>query len=375
MKSLFIYNPVDLNAEVPGGVQLCTQEFLKIIESASDTIEYCEVKVSRRLSWRLRRRFHLGSYLFYHPEEARDAIISSLQRTTPTHVFLNRTQLVRLTPLLRQLLPEAQIIMMNLGNQSGDDLYELAGPGGRRTKGLSRLSALWQFGLDVGTESWFRHRYVDAICVMSVEEEAIERWLGTKRTVILPRTVQVESLPRNPQIGRIGFVGTLNHTPNCVALDLVCSVLSQLINSLDYPIELRLVGRPETFGQNLAERFKFVTYLGALDESALKEEVSTWVLFLNPIFWLSCGASMKLGKAISWGIPFLTTQSGSRGYELVDAAVLTTPDDPQSFVSQLLTLVSSKVALDEAQRIVDLNQRHGCTIENLSQRLSSRLAR
>lgn len=369
MKSLLVFDPKDMNSAVPGGVQLCSQEFLKIIKAASESLDYFEVSISRRLSWRIRRQLNLGSYLLYHPNEARSAALEKIGKNRPTHVFLNRPELLRLAPLFREILPEAKIILMSFGNQSGDDLYELAGQGGRRIKGFSRLAARWQLGQDLGIESWFRHRYLDAVCAMSKEEEIIERWLGAKTTVVLPRLIYPDLIDRFPQNKRVGFVGTLNHTPNTVALEKIC----EEIDKCSEKVELRVVGRPGPFGHALARRYEFVTYLGALDESELKAEVSSWSLFLNPIFWLSCGASMKLGKAISWGIPFLTTRSGARGYELVDANFLTTQDDPCEFVERLFEIIGKDSNCRKATDIVKHNQTHSPTLEDLSARLTAAL--
>lgn len=371
MKSLFVFDPQDVSSSVSGGVQLCSQEFLKIIRLASDSLDYQEVSITRRLLWRLRRRLKLGSYLLYHPEEARVELSKKAHNERYTHIFINRPELLLLAPLLKELFPESQVILMSFGNQSGDDLYELAGKGGRRNKGLSRLIARWQIGQDIGVESWFRHRYIDAVCAMSKEEEVIERWLGAKNTVVLPRLIDVNPLTWQPKPRRVGFVGTLNHTPNSVALKSICEELSN--RQRKEGIELRVVGRPEALGYELAKKYKFVSYLGSLNDSELKEEVSTWNLFFNPVFWLSCGASMKLGQAISWGIPFLTTRSGARGYELVDADFLTTSDNVCDFVTRLFEIIDDPASLEAAIEIVRQNQISSPTVENLSDRLSSAL--
>ena len=367
MKSLFIFNPLDMNSSPAGGVQLCSQEFLKLIETASEHIEYFEVNICRQILWRLRRKLRLGSYLFYNPEESRARMIQAVKLSQPTHVFINKSELIRFTPLIRELLPNAQIILMSHGNQSGDDLYELAGEDGSRNKGLSQLTAIWQIGQDLLTESWFRHRYIDLVCVMSEEEKVLERWLGAKNTIVLHRTIHVEQLLWNPKIGRVGFVGTLNHTPNRVAIEQICREISKK-SSIN--IELRLVGRPEPDGQKLADQYSFVTYLGALDEDALKAEVCTWSLFLNPIFWLSRGASMKLGQAISWGIPFLTTLSGSRGYQTPESEFITTSDNCHDFVSRLFEITNNRNNIDKARLIVINIGRNSPTINDLKSSLS-----
>ena len=369
MNSLFIFNPLDMNSSPSGGVQLCSQEFLKLIETASEHIEYFEVNICRQILWRLRRKLRLGSYLFYNPEEFRARITQTIKLSPPTHIFINKSELIRFTPLIRELLSNAQIILMSHGNQSGDDLYELAGEEGARNEKISKLSATWQIGQDLVTESWYRHRYIDCVCVMSDEEAVLERWLGAKKTIVLYRTVSSDELLWQPVPDRVGFVGTLNHTPNRVALEKLCE---EIANHYPLSIELRVVGQPVDFGQSLASRYSFVSYLGALSEDDLKREVATWNLFLNPIFWLSRGASMKLGKAISWGIPFITTSSGKRGYKLT-TNFLTTHDDAQVFVARMLELMSDHQNIIEAKKMVRDIQLSSPTPDNLASMISSSL--
>lgn len=338
MRSFFVHDPADLDAVIPGGVQLCTREFIEVVRAASDECRLLSVGVSRSVVWRLRRRLGLGAYLLYAPEEARAALSDALTNFKPSHVFLNRAELMRLAPLISSLAPAAKVIVMSHGNQSGDDLYEIAGPGGRRNRGLARLTASWRLGMDLASESRFRHRHLHAVCVMSEEEAVLERWLGAARTVVLPRVVRANALDWRPIAGRVGFVGTLDHTPNRVALVRLCDQLAELDGGAT--IKLRLAGGPESAGRWFAERYPFVEYIGRPDDNALRAEVSSWTLFLNPIFWLSRGASMKLGQSLSWGIPALTTRSGARGYRLRPEHVFATEDSPRAFASTLLDLVS-----------------------------------
>ncbi|TAH01558.1 MAG: glycosyltransferase [Sphingobacteriales bacterium] len=167
---------------------------------------------------------------------------------------------------------------------------------------------------------------------MSVEEEAIEKWLGSKNTFFFPRLIHDNKIIRNPIHGRIGFVGTLNHTPNIIALEEICKILKQN----NFSGEFRIVGSGETEGKLLGDKYKFVTYCGRLNDNELKQELSTWVCFLNPIFWYSRGASMKLAQALGWGLPVISTIAGARGYKFKNDFLILTSNNAQSFVTQIL---------------------------------------
>ena len=347
MKSLFIHDPADLDVPIPGGVQLCSREFLEIVRSASDETALVPVTVTRAPWWRLRRRLALGAYLLYRPEEVRERLSNAIRSLQPTHIFLNRTELARLAAIAAELAPEARVVVMSHGNQSGDDLYEVAGSGGRRNRGLARFAAAWRLGCDLVTESRFRHGPVHAVCVMSEEEAVLERWLGARKTIVLPRIIQTHPLDWKPVPGRVGFVGTLDHTPNRVALERLCARLQTRGAA---GIELRLAGGPAEAGESLAARYPFVTYVGRPDNETLRREVAGWSLFLNPIFWLSRGASMKLGQSLAWAVPALTTRAGARGYRLSPGQTVITEDTVESFASELLALVEAPERLHAVRK-------------------------
>jgi glycosyltransferase involved in cell wall biosynthesis len=137
----------------------------------------------------------------------------------------------------------------------------------------------------------------------------MERLLGARATCFLPRTVALQPLDRKVIPGRIGTVSTLNHAPNCHGLRMFAEALDRLGGAT-----LRLVGRPEPIGHELAARFRSVEYVGALCDAELEREAATWAAFVNPIFCPARGASTKVAQALGWGIPVVTTREGARGY-------------------------------------------------------------
>src|SRR5688500_1134153 len=100
MRGLFVHDPRDLDAPIPGGVQLCSREFLEVVRLACSETKLFPVFVTRSPMWRLRRKLGFGSYLLYRPEDIREAMHRTLSEFTPTHVFLNRSELVRIAPLV-----------------------------------------------------------------------------------------------------------------------------------------------------------------------------------------------------------------------------------------------------------------------------------
>lgn len=347
MKALFVHDPDDLDASVSGGVQLCSREYLAVLRAAAPVVEPFPVARDLRPLSRLRRRLGLGSYLSYAPDLDAERLSRALALSAITHVFINRAELLRYAALVRRLAPAARVVLMSHGNQSGDDLYEIAGPGGRRNSGRAARLASARLARDLVVESRFRHGPLDAVVAMSEEEAVLERWLGARRVVVLPRLLAPDPLPWRPVAGRMGYVGTLDHTPNRVAVTEICTELARLRPPAG--MELRLAGSPAAVGEHLARAYPFVKYLGRINDDALRAEAATWSLFLNPVLWLSRGASMKLGSALRWGLPVLSTRSGARGYEPGGAPVPLCQDNAADFATRALRLLAAPGELDAAR--------------------------
>lgn len=334
MNCIFLFDAADLHSERPGGVQLCTRQFLEIITEACGGLRTIAVQRATNFGARIRRRV-FGSYRLYN-ERANRELVSALRADCFSHVFLNRNELIRFAKTIKETSPKAKVVLMSHGTQSGDDLYELCGRFGRNSHISTRLCSSLKLALDLQVESSYRHRFVDAVCVMSEQEAVLERWLGTRVTVILPRVIHPAPLHYVPIPRRCGFVGTLDHTPNRAALE---QLFGHLVRASAPEINIRLVGGPQEAGTYFSSRFPFVTYLGPLDDALLRCEAATWSAFINPIFWLARGASMKLGTALAWGIPILTTRSGARGYEWRDGHLTITDDNAADFARHLYALL------------------------------------
>jgi hypothetical protein len=331
VKALFVYWTRDVDGEPAGGVQLCSREFLRIVESAFDGIAKQPVEYSTRLDHRIRRRLKLGSYIGFDAAAYTARLRRFVTECGVTHVFLNKSELIRFAPVIKSAMPDVSVIVMSHGNQTGDDLYEVSeGSKGR----LVTAGETWKLGLDLRTESFLRRRFVDAVCVMSEEEAVLERWLGVQSTFVIPRIIHWRELEWKPVVGRVGLVGTLDHTPNRVALEQLLPRLHQSAPRL----EVQLVGGPEGVGQRFEAKFPNVRYLGRLSEADLSDVVRTWAVVLNPVFWLSRGASMKLGQALSWCMPTVSTVSGRRGYELPPNCFVETEDACSAFARAAVSL-------------------------------------
>ena len=130
----------------------------------------------------------------------------------------------------------------------------------------------------------------------------------------------------------MGFVGRLDHPPNIQGIAIL---LDEMIQHPLHNLKLRLVGAPEEEGRKIAEKYKCVEYLGEISDTDLEKEITSWSFFINPVWWYSTGASTKLAKGISWGIPIITTTAGMRGYYWKEGNLLVA-DTPKEMSNLIL---------------------------------------
>jgi len=313
-KALFLTNKSSLYSTITGGVQLCSQEFLRVLESI-DNIELTHYYVPFTKSIRQRLLIKTGfeNYSMYDVNKDKDQLISHIRENQISIVFVNMASLVRYSKPIREVFGDkVKLILFSHGNHSGDFLHLISKPIKPTGKFREFLRKI-RLGLLISTESKHRVKYLDAVIALSETEAQIENWFGAKKTLFLPRLLEQNFLVHEPELNRVGFVGRLDHPPNLQGMQILLDALPQIQKGRS--IEIRIVGAPQEYGNQLAKQYAQVTYLGELTEPELEKEVATWALLLNPVWWYSTGASTKLAKSISWGVAIITTTAGMRGYK------------------------------------------------------------
>ena len=329
-KVLFISNSkyVDQHSS-EGGVKLCTKEYIDLIASTFEVLIF-PVDLNLSLFYRVKKKLGLAVYDDYAPGNYSDELKNIIADNNIGYVFLNLTNTIIFSGLLKKLFPQLKVILCSHGNESGDFLHEIVMH--EKYKGLKKIIAQQALGKMLIIESTYRN-YIDVVLTVSEVEVMIEKWIGAKEVKLITRTIYDHAIPLHPVNGRIGFFADLSHAPNLYGIEKVCTSLAKLNPEA---IELRLVGAQKDVGVSLANDYPFVTYLGYLTESELEKEVSGWMFAINPVFYYSRGVSTKLGKALSWGLPVITSEKGLRGYQWGNGEILTC-DNAEEMAAIILT--------------------------------------
>jgi FkbM family methyltransferase len=179
----------------------------------------------------------------------------------------------------------------------------------------------------------------------------------------LPRSVVLETMP--PTLARsaerwsdkgskdVFFVGNVNHYPNRMAMEWICTQLAVEVEALDPEIRFRLIGAtkeavPESW------RRPCVEFLGLADDKEVTRRFIESALFIAPIA-NNFGSKMKLLECLSHGTPFIATvpaMSGLPFLEGLDTIDLKRPRDAARLIGRMLgnpeMLVAMSRSNDEA---------------------------
>ena len=311
-KALFLSNELYFDiSKQEGGVRFCTEEYFTLIHELYD-VELFKVNYRNTLLFRLIVKLGLNIYCEYDTKKYAKSLINIIEQKEVVVVFLNLSNTTPFASIIKAKFGKSvKVILCSHGNESTDYLHEVT----RVKKNyLNRISFFSSFALGsmLIEEVNQRQNYLDGVLTVSPIEESLEKWLGAKKVIMIPRIVKNKYLIRKPISGRIGFIGDLSHYPNFYGINEVCKSFELL--SVKENMELRLVGSPKFIGEKLSSLYPFVTYIGYLENDDLENEVRTWSSFLNPVFYYSKGVSTKLAKALGWRLPVITTSIGCRGY-------------------------------------------------------------
>lgn len=368
MRGLFVATDYAL-ASTPGGQQLCTQEYLAALQCAGIALETMKFKAENSLKYKVLRRIDVRPYRYFLPNDLAGRVVQRADQTKSTHIFLNTVDLAPLGWKLKKNAPALQVVLLSHGLESVDYIHTLRTQRGRSDFAGLQRNQVHRLGRQL-IEECRQRAHIDAVLCLAAFEAEIERWLGARRVLVVPRTIKRANIEWTPISGRIGFVGRLDHPPNREGL---VEVLDKLASSAVKNVDVRIAGAPLEIGKNFAKRWPFVTYLGVISDHDLLREAGTWTCAMNPIFCFARGASTKLAIMAAWGIPLVTTPAGARGYEWRQSGPVIC-DTPREIAATVFEISTNESARTRAREQCLQALKQALSIEDVAGRIRRFLA-
>jgi hypothetical protein len=287
------------------------------------------------------------------PHTVADDALETVRHSGAKIVFFNLTDFRHAAGVLRHAFKD-QLKLFHLSHGMGSTDFAIDDQAKRQQadrSSLDKKSAL-KVGAALQFEADYR-RYLDASLCISPLDAELEKWLGVPRTEWFPRPIRPATLNSAPIEGRVGCVATLNHPPNQLGL---IAFLEAVARHNVRKIHIRLVGGPECLGQAFENHFSCVTYAGKLSDPELRQEVSSWCCFVNPVFAYARGCSTKIAMVLGWGLPLASARAGVRGYVWDDGILplANTADELVDLVRQRTVRQSFATFSSATQRVANL---------------------
>ena len=322
----------------PGGQQVCTHEYRETLRMAGFELHDVFWEHERTLSRRLSNRLRPSPYNRPWSPGLAERSVDAARSHGADLIFLNVIDLLPLAQDIKRLAgSDCKVVMLSHGLASVDEVHTQRIL--RSYPFLPINPSPLQPGHLLRQEAEYLP-FCDHVVSLAPFETEICRWLGAESNSWIPRAITQDPLDRNPVPGRLGVVGTLDHPPTMEAMWLVLEAMRLQGSGAS---RVRIVSGSRSQAEFFASRFPFVDYVGRLDDVALREEARTWCAFLHPLFCFARGASTKLATGLAWGLPCITTESGARGYDLPEGAVVRA-DLPEEFARRSLAISTATEA-------------------------------
>jgi glycosyltransferase involved in cell wall biosynthesis len=164
----------------------------------------------------------------------------------------------------------------------------------------------------------------------TVDKEAVERLAPGVRGAVVPtiHRLRPPGLPFDEREHLI-FVGNFVHRPNADAVNFFVREILPLVRVEIPGVRLLLVGdnAPPDVAAHASEEVRLLGYVPDLDPLMARARV-----FVAPIRF-GAGINGKIGEALAYGLPVVTTSVGAGGMGFADGEQALVADDPREFAA------------------------------------------
>jgi glycosyltransferase involved in cell wall biosynthesis len=240
---------------------------------------------------------------------------------------------------VRSIFPDATVIYDTV------DLHHVRYSRKRDAVGLGALDE--ERGIDVdglrrAEIDCFRRSDIVA-AVTDVEADVIHELVPTTPTIILPTVHPIpaeEPIPF-PDRGDIVFIGSYQHDPNVdAALHFGREIFPSVASRTDARFFVLGADPPEEVRELQSPRVVVTGHLRSVDRY-----FSHCRVFVAPLRY-GAGMKGKIGHALAFGVPVVTTTIGAEGMDLVDGETALIRDDPREFADAVIAVYEDRALWD-----------------------------
>jgi len=175
----------------------------------------------------------------------------------------------------------------------------------------------------------------DRIWVVTEDDKKVIQGLVNKPIDVVPNIhKEVPWTKEFEQTKDLLFVGNFNHKPNIDAVLFLHKKIFPVIRKGLPGVRVYIVGNnpPAQIRRLNSEDFIVTGYVEDLEPYLKDARIS-----ISPLTY-GAGMKGKVGEALSWGLPVVTTTIGAEGMDLEDGVTAMIADDPKEFARKVIEL-------------------------------------
>ena len=158
------------------------------------------------------------------------------------------------------------------------------------------------------------YRLADLIIVVTEDDGLLLKKDAPHTQIgLLPNIHRIpEFIPASPPYTKLLFVGSFKHEPNVDAVVYFCDEIFPLLLEMNSNFTLEVIGPnpPESVLVLQSDHIVIRGFVASLDECYRKAHISVAPLRFG------AGMKGKIGEALSFGLPVVTTETGAEGFGL-----------------------------------------------------------
>jgi len=178
------------------------------------------------------------------------------------------------------------------------------------------------------------------ITVTEKDKQTISQYIKQKPIHVLPNIHETIHWQKEfTETKDLLFIGNFNHPPNIDAVKFFVEKVWPLIESKLPNIKLYIVGTnpPQEIIDLGNDNVKITGYVKDLSTYLKRARIS-----VNPLRF-GAGMKGKIGEALSWGLPVVTTEIGAEGMHLKHGKHVLIADEAEAFAESVITLYQDQV--------------------------------
>ena len=229
-------------------------------------------------------------------------------------------------PLIRRLSPSTKIIVDTVDIHFVREIREAE---------LKESPDLKRKALNNKQREIAIYKKADRLWVVTENDQnAIKDLVGGPIDIVPNVHAKIEFAKQFDETEDLLFVGNFNHLPNRDAIHFFCKDIFPLILNHLPDIKLYVVGNnpPDEIKALACDKIIVAGYVEDLTPFLKKARIS-----VSPLRY-GAGMKGKIGEALSWGLPVVTTTIGAEGMGLIDGRDALIADTKEEFASKVVTL-------------------------------------